>query len=454
MRQRPRQSADAIGLGAAGTLVYKPHMTPPKVLIVAPNASSRFGGEAFLPLKYFQLLRRRGHPVRMIAHARNRADLAGFLGADIDGVDFVEDSLWHRAIWRVGRVVPGRLRDALFGTLLNRVNEAYQARIIRRLVAEGHVDVIHQPIPVSPLAPSAIHGFGVPVVIGPMNGGMSYPPGYDDLESPAARRFVGIARVLARGLNRIVPGKRKAAVLLVANDRTRRALPFPDHPRVLTLVENGVDLATWAAPPRNAAERAPEAPFRLVFMGRLVGWKAVDVTLEAIATARGQGVAVEIEILGDGPERARLEARAAAPDLAGAVRFPGFLPQADCAARLAAADALILNSVWECGGAVVLEAMAMGLPVIGADWGGPADYLDESCGILVPPVPRDGFAGRLADAILRLAADPALCRKMGAAGAAKVRDEYDWEKKIDRMLGIYIEAIPTAPLPRTVADPA
>ncbi len=131
----------------------------------------------------------------------------------------------------------------MFGTLLNIVNEHHQGRFIRRLVADGDVDVIHQPIPVSPLAPSSQHKFGVPLVIGPMNGGMTYPPGYDDLQGVWTRRFVGVSRALAHLLNLVVSGKRKAAVLLVANERTRRALPFAKHPQIVTLVENGVDLS-------------------------------------------------------------------------------------------------------------------------------------------------------------------------------------------------------------------
>ncbi len=143
---------------------------------------------------------------------------------------------------------------------------------------------------------------------------------------------------------------------------------------------------------------------------------------------------------GDGPERTRLEQRAAALDLADVVRFEGFQPQQVCAARLATSDALILNSVWECGGAVVLEAMAMGLAVLGPGWGGPADYLDDSCGILVSPVPRDSFAQRLAEAIGRLWQDADWRRRLGEAGAEKVRRDYDWEKKVDRMLEVYSAA--------------
>ncbi|MBE2274915.1 MAG: glycosyltransferase family 4 protein [Rhodobacteraceae bacterium] len=416
---------------------------PLKILIVAPNASSRFGGEAFLPLKYFQILHRRGHPVRLVAHSRNRANLEETLADEIGAVDLIEDTVWHRALWNVGKIFPRPIREAIFGTLLNLVNEIFQAKLIRQLQRDGKVEIIHQPIPVSPKAPSSLYGFGIPVVIGPMNGGMAYPPGYEDLESRVERRFVAASRKLAVALNHLIPGKRKAAALLVANARTRQALPVADHPRVIELVENGVDLSVWEGPGRLRAARDRDAatPFRLVFMGRLVGWKAVDTTLEALRLARAAGVDARLDILGDGEERPRLEELARQFGLAEAVHFLGFRPQGECAAHLGNADALILNSVFECGGAVVLEAMSLGLPIIASDWGGPADYVDESCGILVAPAPRSSFAHRLAAAIQRLAADPALCRRMGTAGAQRIRDEFDWEKKVDQIVTIYRDAL-------------
>jgi glycosyltransferase involved in cell wall biosynthesis len=422
------------------TVIAPPHGLggAPKVLIVAPNASSRFGGESFLPLKYFEILRRRGLPAKLIAHARNRSDLTETLGPFVQDVLFVEDTLWHRAIWQAGRHFPNRIRELIFGAVLGLVNSHYQVKLIRHLIAQGQVDVIHEPIPVSPRTPSSLHGFGVPVVIGPMNGGMTYPPGYEDYEGVMTRKLVGGARSLARMMNRLNPGKRRAAVLLVANARTRAALPFQGHPDVVELVENGVDQTIWAATKRQP--RVVDDSFRLVFMGRLVDWKAVDITLDALSRARAQGIAATLDILGDGPERARLEARAAAPDLAGAVKFHGLLPQSACRDIVSGMDALIINSVYECGGAVVLEAMSLGLPIIASDWGGPADYVDDSCGILVHPVPRAGFADRLATAIGRLARDPALRARMGHAGEAKVRAEYDWEKKVDRILEIYQRA--------------
>jgi glycosyltransferase involved in cell wall biosynthesis len=117
------------------------------------------------------------------------------------------------------------------------------------------------------------------------------------------------------------------------------------------------------------------------------------------------------------------------------------MAQADCAHRLRSADALVLPSLLECGGAVVLEAMAVGLPVIASAWGGPMDYLDAECGVLVPVESRAGFVAGLAEAMARLAADAGLRERMGRAGRRRVVEEFDWEVKVDRMLQLYAQAV-------------
>ena len=416
------------------------NLSGPNVLIVAPNASSRMGGEAFLPLKYFQILKQRGVPVSLIAHARNREDLNDSLGAYTDDIHYIEDSVYHRWIWKLGKHLPDAIRIPLIGNIVNQISEVYQKRLIRQLQAAGKADLIHQPIPVSPRAPSRIYGLGVPVVIGPMNGNMDYPEGYEDYENRIARMLIPLGRMMARIVNVLIPGKRRADALLVANDRTRDGLPVRDHSRVIHLVENGVDLSIWQAPEQVSQSDTPGV-LRLVFMGRLVDWKALDVSLRAIRLARDSGLDISFEILGDGPERPGLEALIAELDLGNHVRFLGFRTQDECAAVLAQADALLLNSLRECGGAVVLEAMSLGKPVIASDWGGPADYLDPSCGILVHPAPRRNFADRLSDAITCLANDPERRYSMGQAGIHKIECEFDWEKKVDRILEIYQDVL-------------
>jgi glycosyltransferase involved in cell wall biosynthesis len=152
---------------------------------------------------------------------------------------------------------------------------------------------------------------------------------------------------------------------------------------------------------------------------------------------------MSLAIVGDGIERQQLERLAADLGLrgdarqAGKVHFAGWLPQEACAALLQEADALVLPSLHECGGAVVLEAMAMAMPVIATNWGGPADYLDSSCGILVPPTSRAGLVEGLSDALQVLAKQPDLRTAMGRVGRQKVVDHFDWEVKVDRIVEAY-----------------
>ena len=119
------------------------------------------------------------------------------------------------------------------------------------------------------------------------------------------------------------------------------------------------------------------------------------------------------------------------------VRFSGFLPQQECANRLRQSDVFVMPSLHDCGGAVVLEAMATGLPVVATAWGGPLDYLDESCGILVEPSSRKALVEGFSNAIIRLAESATLREQMGEAGYHRTRRDFDWERKIDRILEVY-----------------
>lgn len=410
----------------------------PRVLIVAENTSALLGGEAILPLQYFRLFHARGWDMQLITHERNRETLAESFPELVARTRFSPDTWVHKWIWRVGRVFPGSLRDHLFGNLMGMVTGFQQRKMARELVAQGKIDLVHQPIPVSPTAPSLMHGFGVPVIVGPMNGGMNYPPGYEYYESRVSTAFLRIGRVMSGVINGMIPGKPRADLLIVANGRTRRALPIR-HANVIELVENGVDLDLWT---RERAALEPRAGLRLVFMGRLIRLKGVDFLFQALRFLRDErpDLDITLDILGDGELRTELECLSGKLGLEERVTFHGYQRQSDCAQFLVGADALVLPSLRECGGAVVLEAMATGLPTIVSDWGGPADYVDERSGILVPPAPRESFPERLAQAIVRLAENPELRREMGLAGRKKVEEQFDWSKKIDQMAELYMKA--------------
>jgi glycosyltransferase involved in cell wall biosynthesis len=359
----------------------------------------------------------------------------------------------------LGSRLPAQVRY-LTTEFLSRIStQLAQRRIARRLIREHRVEVVHQPIPVSPREPSLLYGLGCPVVIGPMNGGMSYPPAFAAHEGRGERLFLSWGRASAAALNYLMPGKRKAALLLVANERTRQALPAGTCLRVEELVENGVDLSLWTAQGASGEaldDRAGRCT-TFVFMGRLIPLKCVDLLLRAFAAARHHAP-MRLWILGDGPERGRLEQLAADLGLrqggandAGVAHFAGWLPQASCLQWLVEADALVLPSVRECGGAVVLEAMALAKPVIAAAWGGPLDYLDASCGVLVPVSSSDELVAALEAAMIRLSESPALGRLLGQAGAAKVRKQFNWKTKADRIVELYGRALQPGVAPDNAA---
>jgi glycosyltransferase involved in cell wall biosynthesis len=214
--------------------------------------------------------------------------------------------------------------------------------------------------------------------------------------------------------------------------------------KIIELVENRVDFSVWRSD--SSLSKAATGQVHFIFLGRLIDSKAVDLVLEAFPAVVAQTDAV-LEIIGDGDLRGELEAQTARLGIDSSVVFSGWLSQEQCAIKLQQADALVLPSLREGGGAVVLEAMAVGLPVIATNWGGPGDYLNSSWGILVEPASKEGFVRGLTDAMLKLAQSPELRQSMGCAGRERVRQHFDWERKVDRILEIYQQTIDACPKP-------
>ena len=400
-----------------------------RICIVAEHASKSFGGEAILPFHYFRLLRSLGVETWMVVHARTQNELSELFPDDFDRILFVPDLWIHKLINHLSGYLPRRLSMSTLGLLSQLITQFRQKEIVRRLIRDKHVSVIHQPMPVAPKFPSVLYGLGVPVVIGPLNGGMQYPPAFRRAEPWIARVGVAMAGLFVDLVHDLLPGKRLADVVLVSNERTRLALPSGIRGRVIEMAENGIDFSIWQGSSVNV-----ESPTtRFVFLGRLVDLKAVDVVIRALKAVP----LAELEVVGDGPMRDPWQKLADELGVKERVHFTGWLPQEQCAARLQASLALVLPSIIECGGAVVLESMAMGKPVIAARWGGPSDYLDESSGILVEPTSYQDMVDGFAEAMTKLITYPELAQSMGAAGRKRAVRDFDWQKKIQQVISIY-----------------
>jgi glycosyltransferase involved in cell wall biosynthesis len=170
----------------------------------------------------------------------------------------------------------------------------------------------------------------------------------------------------------------------------------------------------------------------LVFAGRLTRQKSLEVALEAI----GQNDAIGLLVAGEGDERAALERRAHDLGLGARVRFLGPLPRERVLDLFRAADAALLSSSWENFPHTVVEALAVGTPVLATSAGGVAEVVyDGRNGLLVPP----GDADALADAVRRFFADEGLRTRLRLAAAPSVAD-YAPDRVYGRLEEILAEA--------------
>jgi glycosyltransferase involved in cell wall biosynthesis len=405
------------------------------VLIVAENASMDMGGESSLALRWFLGLLKEGVDAHLLVHDRSRLELNQSLREFISRIHYVPDILIQKILWKLGNILPSHVASFTSEWLVHLITQFRQRRTALSLIELFKIDIVHEPTPVSPRLPSMMYGLGVPVVIGPMNGNMTYPPGFRS-RFLLERAFVPVARRLTDMANYLVPGKLRAEVLLVANERTRSALPFGCKGKVQLLCENGVEPDIWRRPDDLPAR--PIDGLRLVFFGRLVGWKGADMVLDIFAEVKKQTPSAELWIVGDGPERPRLQQQAKALGLSAAVTFHGWTTHEECPRLLSQCDVFLYPSVFDCGGAAVLEAMSLGLAVVALNWGGPGDYLASGGGVLVEPVGRRRSVAELAKAVQTLT--PVKRRELGEAAHLIIRNHYTWPAKVQQIIGVYRQA--------------
>lgn len=402
-----------------------------KILIVCEHASNVFGGEAMLPLNYFMLLGKTEHEVYLITHERVKTTIQQIADIQQENVFYVPDTAAHKLLCKYSEMIPERISAVTFGFILHLITQFYQWKLARRIVRLKKIDVIHEPAPVSAILPSAMFGLDVPVVIGPMNGGMTFPTAFSHMAGKSERLLYVLARFFSSVTNLMIPGKLFARILLVANQRTKQILPRFKLGKVIEMVENGA-FSTLDAPNESSSKKN----LNVLFVGRLVDWKAIDIVIDAIHKSN---TGAKLTVLGDGPLKSELEdyANQHAPNK---VEFLGMVQHKEVNQYYDAADIFVLPSVRECGGAVVLEAMARGLPVIATNWGGPKDYITEETGFLVEPASRQYMVDEFARIIDELSGRPELRYQIGQAAINRINDLFLWDKKIQSMLSIYKNA--------------
>lgn len=206
----------------------------------------------------------------------------------------------------------------------------------------------------------------------------------------------------------------------------------------VTIVPNGVDPTVF-----RPGDPVPDAgPLRLLCVARLIQRKGQHQLIQAVKRLTDEGIAVTLDLVGTGDALHTYQAQVQALGLEDRVRFVGYVPRAEIAARYAAAHVFVLPSYNEGMSVATLEAMAAGLPVVVTRTGGTAELVAEEI---------NGLTFDWADVhaltahLRRLATDRALARRMGAASRARA-ERFSWNRAVGSYLAIFREVVAGQPM--------
>ncbi|WP_226624035.1 glycosyltransferase family 4 protein [Alloyangia pacifica] len=410
----------------------------PRILAIAEAANPEWVSVPLVGWSLATALRQVAE-VHIITQVRNRD---AFLRAGmVEGEDFtaIDSEAFARPMWKLAELL--RMGEGKGWTMVQAINALsypYFERLVWRRfgpgIRAGEWDVVHRITPLSPTVASPLAGLcaraGVPFVLGPLNGGVPWPKGFD-----AERRREREWLSYLRGAYKALPGRgstlRHASAILAGSRHTASEIPSRHRDKLIYLPENAIDPARF----NKRAAPAP-GPLRAAFVGRLVPYKGPDMLLEAAAPLLRDG-RLQLEMVGDGPMRGDLEAQVKALGIAHAVTFHGWLDHHAVQDVLCRCHLLSFPSIREFGGGVVLEAMALGVVPMIVDYAGPAELVTAASGIKLPCRDRAGITAAFRAALERLADAPSGLPAMAQAARARVHAQFTWARKAAQLAEVY-----------------
>jgi len=303
-------------------------------------------------------------------------------------------------------------------------------RLARSLVRETRFDYVMHLTFGTLWLPTFMHRLPGTFIFGPVGGGEAVPfPLVSSL--PARARLAQYTRyllmwTLPANLLLVAP-IRRARLILARTQDTARLIPRAYARNVKVVLETSVseDLLLQNSVPRPA----PSPALRVIYTGRLVALKNVPAALHAVARAVSQGAPIVFTILGNGPVRKQLESLARSLGIDDRVEFRGELPHADVVKELQRSDIYLFPSLKEGGVWSLMEAMAVGLPVICSDTSGMSVITSSDCAIRVPPRSQEALINGFSEALIDLCSSSARRKQMGRSGRERIEQCFRWEHK-------------------------
>ncbi len=417
----------------------------PRILLSAYQCGPGMGSVSQIGWEWYSRLAKRV-PVTLVTHIRNEKALKD-AGTPLPGseVHYIDTEWFAGPTYRFASKLFPRSQHSAF--LVSSVDyfvyDRDAIKLLKSLGPKNHWDLVHAVTPVSPAGATRLHTLRLPVVLGPWNGGLASPTNFPEIMKDDVGWLYKI-RDIGRYLDSAFGTTATAAAILSATKATDAAVRASARDRCVRMIENGVNLdlfqpATWTPGPSLSN------PLKIVFVGRLVPFKGVGMLIEAVRRVK-ERIPIQLTVVGEGPLRAEWVELAKSKGVADAVRFTGNLPLPEVAAEMARSHVFCLPSIRESGGAVVLEAMAASLPVLAANYGGPAEIVDEEIGRLLS---MDGSESLIADMVRsfdEIVTNPDAWRRKGLAGRARAEKLYGWDAKIGTAIDLYHRILEKRPL--------
>ncbi len=304
-------------------------------------------------------------------------------------------------------------------------------RHFRKDLRSGQFDIIHRVSPMSPTIPSPIASWSsVPFVIGPILGGLPWPEQFKQ-EMQREREWMNYVRQAHRWLPFYQATYARAAAILAAYDHTISDLPASARDRIINFSEGGVDPAQFPLPERQIKDK-----MTILFVGRLVPFKMPEVVLRSFAASpilRQH----RLVIVGDGPERPRLDRIVEEEGLSDCVEFTGSISQSEVGRLMRESEIFAFPSIREQGGGVLTLAMMSGMTCVAVNYGGPATRVAPGCGVKVPLGDTHQLIKAYTQELEALVQDPQRVIELGKAGRRFTESYYAWERKAQKTLEIY-----------------
>ncbi|MFP4104058.1 glycosyltransferase family 4 protein [Coleofasciculus sp.] len=309
--------------------------------------------------------------------------------------------------------------------------EWYAWKRFRGDLRKGQFEVVHRITPMSPTLPSPMAKWSpVPFLLGPLNGNLPWPRQFT-AELSREREWLSYVRNAYKLLPYYRSTYSRSAGILAAFKHTIAGLPDSVTSKTINFPEVGIDPKLFTLPTRHQHQQKT-----ILFVGRLVPYKLPEVVVRAFANS---SVLQQhrLVIVGEGPERPRLEQIIEEQGLDECVKLTGQKSQSEVGELMRQAEILAFPSIRELGAGVVVEAMACGMACVVVDYGGPATLIEPDRGIKIPLGDFNHLVKHFREELEQLVTDHDRVSCLGVAAHHHAVTYYSWDAKARKVLEIY-----------------